>query len=910
MPFDRLYLAPCPSLHPTHDDFADPTAFLSRPDIQALGRTYGIVKIVPPAGWRPPILLAESFSFHTRLQKLGDLGITGRSRKFFLDNMNKHRAMAGFPPVPPTCSPSPGCEVHFYDLYLAAERHLAAGPGPDSSGAPGAALLLRRAPGDVVTPKQEPQVPYRARLAAFNAEFGLPPASNVLAAVFYSQVLPYARFLAAHGATDFPQPDPESPDACVICRKTHSPTTTLLCDHCDGAYHMRCLDPPLTQVPEGKWYCAGCLVGSGEYGFDENNAKYSLWLFIDHCKETEARLAAQFGDLAPDDLETLFWGLVESGSDIEVQYGADIHNLAPGEVSGFPTEVSRGYKDLRPLLDSLLLQGRPFPPFLPSQTLPPPYAGPSPPSGLLTPQSVPQTILHNMPQPSPQAQIPPMLGHIRDTQLPPLAPLSAQLPPLPGHLPAFSGQLPPIAGLPPIPGLPPLAGPLASVDYLTHPWNLTQLPFAKGSLLRHVHTQISGMTVPWIYVGSRLSTFCWHVEDHYTLSANYCHAGATKKWYGIPAAFADQFEAYMKARAPDLFKRQPDLLHQLVTLVSPLDLARAGIQVFYADQHPNEFVVTYPRVYHAGFNSGFNLNEAVNFTMDSWLEYGEQAVRDYRGIKKENVFDHYLLLENILGAFVGDPAAWKARLAVVNKCIRSFQAFAASQARRLAALTTDRVQVVAGESGEANDTLCDVCNTSMAYQYCRVNNRNRRFGKWYQGRPKRVKIELSTLLTPDASPATMEDLDRDDAADTVAASKSAQTLESMQTSSDQFQKLILDAKRALAGNESPAKRRMSRPKRTATAPKPQLVEPPFAPQTEDEPKAEAKKTAYNALFDRLNQQDVIDLCLECTELFCGEHGEKVPKGLDLVVQRDIASMQSVLESARNRFFEIVESGEK
>lgn len=34
--------------------------------------------------------------------------------------------------------------------------------------------------------------------------------------------------------------------------------------------------------------------------------------------------------------------------------------------------------------------------------------------------------------------------------------------------------------------------------------------------------------VPWLYVGSVLSAFCWHVEDHALCSINYHHMGAPK----------------------------------------------------------------------------------------------------------------------------------------------------------------------------------------------------------------------------------------------------------------------------------------------------------------------------------------------------------------------------------------------
>ena len=42
-----------------------------------------------------------------------------------------------------------------------------------------------------------------------------------------------------------------------------------------------------------------------------------------------------------------------------------------------------------------------------------------------------------------------------------------------------------------------------------------------------------GRQVPWLYVGSALSAFCWHVEDHALYSVNYHHMGAPKVCAGV-----------------------------------------------------------------------------------------------------------------------------------------------------------------------------------------------------------------------------------------------------------------------------------------------------------------------------------------------------------------------------------------
>uniref|UniRef100_A0A182J0J0 [histone H3]-trimethyl-L-lysine(4) demethylase n=1 Tax=Anopheles atroparvus TaxID=41427 RepID=A0A182J0J0_ANOAO len=177
-------------------------------------------------------------------------------------------------------------------------------------------------------------------------------------------------------------------------------------------------------------------------------------------------------------------------------------------------------------------------------------------------------------------------------------------------------------------------------EYAESSWNLNNLPVLDESILGHINADISGMKVPWMYVGMCFATFCWHNEDHWSYSINYLHWGEPKTWYGVPGTRAEEFELAMKSAAPELFHSQPDLLHQLVTIMNPNILMNADVPVYRTDQHAGEFVVTFPRAYHAGFNQGYNFAEAVNFAPADWMKMGRECVNHYSKLRRYCVFSH------------------------------------------------------------------------------------------------------------------------------------------------------------------------------------------------------------------------------------------------------------------------------
>ncbi|XP_028753344.1 lysine-specific demethylase JMJ706-like [Neltuma alba] len=173
-------------------------------------------------------------------------------------------------------------------------------------------------------------------------------------------------------------------------------------------------------------------------------------------------------------------------------------------------------------------------------------------------------------------------------------------------------------------------------------WNLKNFSRLQKSTLRFIDRDIPGITDPMLYIGMLFSMFAWHVEDHYLYSINYHHSGANKTWYGVPSCAASQFEEvaldqvfhYKILSKHDGKAGAFEALSHKTTMFSPNVLLQHGVPVYKAVQKPGEFVITFPKAYHAGFSHGFNCGEAVNFAVSDWFPLGAEATRRYAHLGK------------------------------------------------------------------------------------------------------------------------------------------------------------------------------------------------------------------------------------------------------------------------------------
>ena len=69
--------------------------------------------------------------------------------------------------------------------------------------------------------------------------------------------------------------------ACRVCGSDKDGASMLICDGCETGWHMQCLEPPMTEVPDDTWFCPVCVAGG------KTNA-------VRFQRETDASIPARF----------------------------------------------------------------------------------------------------------------------------------------------------------------------------------------------------------------------------------------------------------------------------------------------------------------------------------------------------------------------------------------------------------------------------------------------------------------------------------------------------------------------------------------------------------------------------------------------------------------------------------------
>ena len=130
------------------------------------------------------------------------------------------------------------------------------------------------------------------------------------------------------------------------------------------------------------------------------------------------------------------------------------------------------------------------------------------------------------------------------------------------------------------------------------------------------------------YVGNHGTCFPLHTEDMDLGAVNYLHWGKAKIWIVVGDSEGKKLERKIKE---DLVKNSQvetncdNIIRHKDFIVTRKFLSDNDIKYTVLYQNAKEFVVTFPRGFHQGFNLGLNFAEATNFANEQWLEFARKG---------------------------------------------------------------------------------------------------------------------------------------------------------------------------------------------------------------------------------------------------------------------------------------------
>lgn len=157
-------------------------------------------------------------------------------------------------------------------------------------------------------------------------------------------------------------------------------------------------------------------------------------------------------------------------------------------------------------------------------------------------------------------------------------------------------------------------------------WNINSLGTILDLVCSDYEVKIEGVNTAYLYFGMWKTTFAWHTEDMDLYSINYIHFGEPKSWYVIPPEHGRKIERLARDLFPNEYQECPAFLRHKMTVIKPDILKKHKIPFKKITQLENEFMITFPFAYHAGYNHGYNCAESTNFASKRWIEYGKRCL--------------------------------------------------------------------------------------------------------------------------------------------------------------------------------------------------------------------------------------------------------------------------------------------
>jgi hypothetical protein len=168
----------------------------------------------------------------------------------------------------------------------------------------------------------------------------------------------------------------------------------------------------------------------------------------------------------------------------------------------------------------------------------------------------------------------------------------------------------------------------------------------KGNYLEFTRKAAVGIHTPWMYMSQDFGTpFALHNEDLDLVSLNVLHWGAPKVWTTIAPHHYNKIQGIISKELAVVSGKCDQWVRHQAIYIPKIVLDEHKVHYCQFQQSVRQVVITFPLTYHQGFNSGFNVAEAVNFAPSDWTVEGKKGCsRKTCGFAQD--ISHYMLLDN------------------------------------------------------------------------------------------------------------------------------------------------------------------------------------------------------------------------------------------------------------------------